>query len=64
MGQFMRQHGFDLGVVERIEKAARDRDGILAGIEAGRVCVEDGAIQDLQARHCQAAGDAQILKRL
>ena len=64
MGEFVRQHGFDLGVVECIEKAARDGDGILAGVEAGRVGVENGAIQDLQARHRKAARDAQVFEQI
>ena len=51
MGQLVAEHGFDLCIVERVDQAARHRDGILLLVEAGGEGVERLVVGDAQRRH-------------
>src|SRR5205823_2587329 len=64
VGEFMSQHRLDLPVVQRVEEPCGDGDGILAPVQPGRERVERRAVHDLEFRHRDAAGDAEIFKQI
>lgn len=60
----MGEHGFKLVRVQCLQQPAGDRDDIVALAKAGRISVQARCFDDFQARHHDAAGDAQVLERV
>ena len=64
MGQLVAQHRLDLLIVQRLQQAGGDGDGILPPVEAGRERVQRRAVHHLQLRHRNAARDAEIFQQI
>ena len=60
----MAQHRLDLLVVQRVQQPGGDGDGILPPVEPACERVQRRAVHDLQLRHRDAAGDAEIFQQI
>ena len=57
----VRDHAFELGLVELVEQAARGGDGRVLGVAAGSEGVRRAVFDDVDLRHRQAGADAEVL---
>ena len=62
VGELVGEHRLELGVVEGVHQAAGDGDGVLALADAAGEGVARVGLDDAQARHGDAAADAQRLQ--
>ncbi len=62
--ELVAEHRLELRIVETVQQPGRHRDGVLLLVHAGGEGVERVGLDDLELRHRNAAGDAEVLEQI